>query len=204
MLMAAPALTAFAAAPKGRFEAVTDTSVSGWAYDSDSPDEPLNVRIVIKNNETGETVVDERLQAGDYREKLYETGKGNGCHGFTLPVDWSSLPDGTYNIVGYTADRDFSNPKTYTKGDKAQAEAAPASDEAQDPKATAASGQEAEPASGSDSQSAAVESADAQSASLIPLAPLKQPATAPAKAVLLAGGATQALVQLPLQPIRLP
>lgn len=181
MLMAASALTAFAAVPKGRFEAVTDTSVSGWAYDSDSPDEPLNVRIVITNKETGEAVLDERLQAGDYRENLYETGKGNGCHGFTLPVDWASFPDGTYTIEGYTADRDFSNPKTYTKGGEAHAEAAPASDSAQDPEAAAAAGQQPEPAASPDSQPAAAESTDAQSTSLIPLGTFKTTGYCPCK-----------------------
>ena len=36
------ALTVFAAPAKGRFEEVTSQTISGWAYDSDEPDQALN------------------------------------------------------------------------------------------------------------------------------------------------------------------
>ena len=42
-LLAATAVTAFAAAPKGRFETVNSTTISGWAYNSSAPDDALNV-----------------------------------------------------------------------------------------------------------------------------------------------------------------
>ena len=44
-LLAATAITALAAAPKGRFETVNSTTISGWAYNSSTPDDALNVRI---------------------------------------------------------------------------------------------------------------------------------------------------------------
>ena len=115
-MLAATSLTAFASASRGQFESVTDTAITGWAYDGSSPDEALNVRITIKNKATGEEVFSQKLCAGEYRESLYEKGKGNGCHGFTLTVDWSAYPDGIYTIEGCLADKDFSNAKTYTKG----------------------------------------------------------------------------------------
>ena len=40
-LLAATAVTAFAAAPKGRFETVNSTTISGWAYNSSTPDDAL-------------------------------------------------------------------------------------------------------------------------------------------------------------------
>ena len=52
-LLAATAVTAFAAAPKGRFETVNSTTISGWAYNSSTPDDALNVRISIKDKNTG-------------------------------------------------------------------------------------------------------------------------------------------------------
>lgn len=123
-------LTAFAAVPTGRFDAVTDSAISGWAYDSSSPDDALNVRILIKNKETEEVILDQKLSAGEYRDNLYESGRGNGCHGFTIDVDWSAYPAGEYIIEGSVGDRDFSNPKTYKNGEAAETEAATGNNEA--------------------------------------------------------------------------
>ena len=71
-LLAASAVTAFAAVSKGRFETVDSTTISGWAYNSDSPDDALNVMITIKNKNTGEEVFSQRMTAGEYSDKLYD------------------------------------------------------------------------------------------------------------------------------------
>ena len=42
-LLAATAITVLAAAPKGRFKTVNSTTISGWAYNSSTPDDALNV-----------------------------------------------------------------------------------------------------------------------------------------------------------------
>ena len=99
-LLAASAVTAFAAVSKGRFETVDSTTISGWAYNSDSPDDALNVMITIKNKNTGEEVFSQRISAGEYREGLYKENRGNGCHGFTINMDWSAYPDGIYLVEG--------------------------------------------------------------------------------------------------------
>lgn len=112
---AASAITAFAAPAKGRFEEVTGKAITGWAYDSDEPDQALNVNIIIKNEETGAEIFNERLTAGEFREDLLDEGKGNGCHGFTLNIDWASLGDGVYTIEGSVDGRPFSNTRTYTQ-----------------------------------------------------------------------------------------
>ena len=125
-LLAATAVTAFAAAPKGRFETVNSTTISGWAYNSSTPDDALNVRISIKDKNTGEEVFSQRMTAGEYSDELYGSGKGNGCHAFTLSMDWSSLPDGVYLVEGYVGDNDFSNPRTYTNGNPDAKQEAPA------------------------------------------------------------------------------
>ncbi len=115
-LLAASAVTAFAAVSKGRFETVDSTTISGWAYDSDSPDDALNVMITIRNKNTGEEVFSQRISAGEYREALYKENRGNGCHGFTINVDWSAYPDGIYLAEGTVGGRSFPNPRTYTNG----------------------------------------------------------------------------------------
>ena len=91
-LLAATAITALAAAPKGRFETVNSTTISGWAYNSSTPDDALNVRISVKDKNTGEEVFSQRMTAGEYSDELYGSGKGNGCHAFTLNMDWSACP----------------------------------------------------------------------------------------------------------------
>lgn len=116
ILLAALAATAFAGEPRGRFEKANSTTISGWAYNSDSPDAALNVMITITNKDTGEEVFSRKLSAGEYRENLYHEDKGNGCHGFTIGIDWSAYPDGVYLVEGGVGDRDFSNPRTYTNG----------------------------------------------------------------------------------------
>lgn len=114
IILAATAATAFAGAPSGRFEKVNSTAISGWAYNSDSPDAALNVMITVTNQNTGEEVFSRKVTAGEYREKLYAENKGNGCHGFTIDIDWSAYPNGVYLVEGGVGDRDFSNPRTYT------------------------------------------------------------------------------------------
>lgn len=115
-LAAAAALTSFAAVSKGRFETVNSTAISGWAYNSSSPDDALNVRISITDKNSGQEVFSQKLTAGEYRDELYKSHKGNGCHGFTINIDWSSYPEGTYQVDGYVGDSSFSNPRTYTNG----------------------------------------------------------------------------------------
>ena len=115
-ILAASATTALAAVPRGRFEKVTDTAITGWAYDRDLPNNAITCTVAVFNKATGEEVLRQLPTAGEYREKLVSQGKGDGCHGFTLQMDWSSLPDGEYTIEGYVGDDDFSNTLTYKKG----------------------------------------------------------------------------------------
>lgn len=111
---AVSAFTALAAPAKGRFEEVTEQSITGWAYDSDEPDHPLNVNITIKNEESGKEVLNQAIKAQEFRQNLLDDDKGNGNHGFTLNVDWSSFGSGTYQIEATVDGRSFSNSRTYT------------------------------------------------------------------------------------------
>ena len=126
-ILAATAVTAFAAVSKGRFETVDSNVISGWAYNSDSPDHALNVLITITNKNTGEEVFSRRMSAGEYREDLYKDNKGNGCHGFTIDIDWDAYPEGVYLVEGAVGDRSFSNPRTYANGNSQTGPSAPGS-----------------------------------------------------------------------------
>ncbi len=120
--MSAAAVTAFAAPAKGKFDEVSATAIRGWAYDSDSSDTALDVEITITKEATGEEVLRQTVSAGDYQAGL----PGNGCHGFTLDLDWSSLSGGVYQITGTVDGRSFSNTRTYDNGPDQEAKAAAA------------------------------------------------------------------------------
>lgn len=115
-LLAATAFTSFAAVSKGRFETVDETAITGWAYNSDKSNDALNVQIRISNKNTGEEVFSDVVSAGEYRESLYSQNMGNGCHGFTIQMDWTTYPEGIYLIEGTVGSRKFSNTRTYTNG----------------------------------------------------------------------------------------
>lgn len=114
-LLAATAFTSFGAVSKARFETVDETAITGWAYNSDKSDTALNVQIVITNKNTGAEVFKRVVSAGEYRQSLYDQNMGNGCHGFTIHMDWTSYPEGLYLIEGTVGSRKFSNTRTYTK-----------------------------------------------------------------------------------------
>lgn len=115
-MAAAFSFTAMAAVPTGRMEKVTDTEITGWVYQKDMPDTPLNVRVAVLDEE-GTEVFSQKITADGYREDLYQDGKGNGCHGFTVAMDWTSLEDGIYTIEGYCGDKTLTRTLTYTNGD---------------------------------------------------------------------------------------
>ncbi len=121
-LLAAAAFTSFAAVSKGRFETVDATAITGWAYNSDKSDDALNVQIVITNKNTGEEVFESVVSAGEYRQNLYDQYMGNGCHGFTINIDWTNYPQGVYLVEGTVGSRKFSNTRTYTNGSSDTAE----------------------------------------------------------------------------------
>ncbi len=66
---------------EGVVDRITDTEVSGWAFDPDAPDRPVEIRVLIGGVEHC------RIAASDFREDLKAAGKGNGAHGFNAPFE---------------------------------------------------------------------------------------------------------------------
>lgn len=120
ILMAASEATSFAAVSKGRFETADGASITGWAYNKDKSDQTLHVQVTVTNKDTGEEIFRQIIPAGEYRQSLYDQSMGNGCHGFTINIDWTSYPAGVYLIEGSVGSRNFSNTRTYTN-EKAEA-----------------------------------------------------------------------------------
>ena len=86
--------------PTGELEAVSEIGVSGWAWRSDAPNSPINVQVVIINSVTmrSKTYI---TTASSYRTDLYNSGIGDGYHGFYVPIVWTDFASGMYNVYAY-------------------------------------------------------------------------------------------------------
>jgi hypothetical protein len=82
--------------PPPEFEGFHDTadcnSITGWAWDANRPNTPISVDIY-----NGGTLIATVL-ADQFRQDLFDAGKGNGVHGFTFAVP-PSLKDGQNHLI---------------------------------------------------------------------------------------------------------
>lgn len=96
----------------GNMEALTSTGVSGWAWKPDAPDDSIQVHLYIRTLD-GETVMAYPTIANSYRPDLYEAGYGDGYHGYSIPIDWSTLPEEKLRVTLYAVDGSNENPTLY-------------------------------------------------------------------------------------------
>ena len=90
-------ITALAAQVHGNVDEIHEDSISGWAWDAQAPDVPLTVQITITDAQ-GSLIHQETAEASLQRDDVAASGYGSGACGFSLPVDWSGLPDGAYTV----------------------------------------------------------------------------------------------------------
>jgi D-alanine transfer protein len=95
----------------GTLDGIADGRISGWAWDPDNPDRPVTVELLADGHLVLAVVADE------LRDDLAQAGKGNGRHGFDIPVP-QSLGDGnahkiSVRIKGSSAELNDS-PATFT------------------------------------------------------------------------------------------
>lgn len=76
----------------GYFEAATCNALSGWAWDATRPTTPIEVDVFADGNFLTRTVADL------FRADLVVAGKGDGRHGFSVPVP-ASLRDGNSHAI---------------------------------------------------------------------------------------------------------
>lgn len=91
---------AFASNVKGKVETVGDTEISGWAWDSGSPEAAADVElyIYIDGAEKAEKLAD--VKADQYRDDL-EKQLGYGNHGFSYEVNWNEIKGHSFVIEAY-------------------------------------------------------------------------------------------------------
>lgn len=77
---------------EGALESADCSSITGWVWDANQPNTPLNVDIFIDGGFAATAA------ASVYRSDLQAAGKGNGSHGFIVPTP-PSLKDGAAHSV---------------------------------------------------------------------------------------------------------
>lgn len=96
---------------QGFFDGANCDYLDGWAYDANSPNTVVNVDIY-----EGSTLIAGNIPAGNFRQDLVDAGKGNGYHGFSIPVP-SPLKNGashslTIKVTGCSNFSLINSPRT--------------------------------------------------------------------------------------------
>ncbi|MBQ2933732.1 MAG: peptidoglycan DD-metalloendopeptidase family protein [Clostridia bacterium] len=96
----------------GEVENIDEDGISGWAWKPDAPNSAIDVHIYIyKTN--GDLATTYTTVANQSRSDLASAGYGNGAHGFTKTIDWSSLPEERLHVVVYAVDGSEYHPSIY-------------------------------------------------------------------------------------------
>jgi hypothetical protein len=86
-------------APIGNLDGISHQEISGWVWDPEQPNLPVDVEIL----DGDETVL--RLTADKFRSDLLEAGLGDGRHGFTVAALDAIFPLSRHRVrVRRTAD----------------------------------------------------------------------------------------------------
>ncbi|MEY8336742.1 3D domain-containing protein [Lachnospiraceae bacterium 62-35] len=107
--------TAWAADYNGSLEDMEGNLISGWACSTSSPDTSAHVQILVKNHDTRETIQEFTVFASEKRTDISSEEKLNDYCGFSAELDWSSQPEGTYDIEAYVDGKKLPNTLQYQK-----------------------------------------------------------------------------------------
>lgn len=105
-------LTIFAANSVGHLDSISGDSISGWAWDSASPDTNVEVTVTVTRNGSGSPAKEVKVTASDYRSDLASEGK-TGNYGFEAIVHWNELEPGSYKISASANGNPFPNALLY-------------------------------------------------------------------------------------------
>lgn len=105
---------AYALPVTGIIDGADEKSVRGWALNSSDPSVPVDVKVVILNQTSGQVAAELYTTASLHREDLTE--QGTGGYGFEVSVPWDSYGNGTYLIEAFAAGQKLSGTKVHGVG----------------------------------------------------------------------------------------
>ncbi len=88
------------AAVDGRLESADSSGVKGWAWNSDNMDQFIDVAIEVTPAGSGQPADTLTVSANNYRADVSSL-IGDGWHGFSCPIDWSSLSGDEFTVAAY-------------------------------------------------------------------------------------------------------
>lgn len=110
MLSALTSFPAFAVTLSGHLDTVSDTAISGWAWDKDAPDSVVTVELAISGESLGPAgKIVYTIPAEQIRDDL-KTAIGSPKHGFLYSIDWSNFSSGTYTITASAISGEIKTP----------------------------------------------------------------------------------------------
>lgn len=115
IVLFACSFTSMAAQIRGNVDEIQNDSISGWVWDSQSPETPLTVSVFVVS-QTESVIYETTTQAGFQRDDVSASGYGNGACGFWIPINWSQFPDGAYTVYAFAEGQMIGGERQYYKG----------------------------------------------------------------------------------------
>lgn len=116
----AVSFSAMAAVPVGTLEGAGETSVYGWAWDSDDYNHIIPIELSVYPAGSSQVLKTDTIGADHYQDKLH-TSIGDGYHGFLYSIDWNQFQETQLRVTAYAVtqtDRVFLGELTYDKETK--------------------------------------------------------------------------------------
>lgn len=96
----------------GCVDYVNSNGIGGWAWKPQAPNSSIQAHVYIYTL-AWQQVSATALSANQYRSDLASLGYGNGYHGFSMGINWSSLPEEQLRVIVYSVDGSGNNPSFY-------------------------------------------------------------------------------------------
>ena len=118
VLSAFAAFPAFAISHMGHLDTVSDKAITGWAWDSASPNTAVSVELTVSGESLGQAGSKTFTVSADQTRSDLETALGSAAHGFTYEIDWTPFETGTYTVTAAAVSGETKTPligtHTYT------------------------------------------------------------------------------------------
>lgn len=99
MLSALTIFPAFAVEHSGHLDTVSDTAITGWAWDKDAPDTAVTVELTISGESFGPAGGAVYTVPAEQTRPDLAAALGSSNHGFQYSIDWSKFASGTYTVA---------------------------------------------------------------------------------------------------------
>ncbi len=107
--------SSLAASLPGALDTIEGSLISGWAWDASNPGQPVEVTVTVSDS-SGKAVSEMTTAATNYRADLAAQGRGTGSYGFSVSMDWSSVPEGIYTVRAFSNGQELPGTRRYVNG----------------------------------------------------------------------------------------